>query len=229
MLVELLRAHVLHPVQGVRVMRILSTYRQAQEHLRATDTGVAAPADLGAAQLALAASASGVSAEAIAPVVTRWMEETPLRHLRSQARPELTALLAQCQAAGIGLGVLSDYPAAAKLEALGVAPWFSVVLTAQHPDVGVFKPHPRGLQLAIERLGATPGEALYVGDRPEVDAVAAAAAGVPCMIIGSRAARDWRSGDTWTPVASCAELATRLGLTLSPATPPPPGPPVPTG
>ena len=41
-------------------------------------------------------------------------------------------------------GVLSDYPAEAKLQALGLAGRFSPVLCATDPEIGAFKPNPRG-------------------------------------------------------------------------------------
>ena len=47
----------------------------------------------------------------------------------------------------------------------------------------MFKPDPRGLQVTLARLSAKADESLYVGDRPEVDATAAAEVGIPCAII----------------------------------------------
>jgi len=40
--------------------------------------------------------------------------------------------------------------------------------------------------VALEDLGVSPAEAVYVGDRPDVDAPAAAAAGVRCVLISGR-------------------------------------------
>jgi putative hydrolase of the HAD superfamily len=50
--------------------------------------------------------------------------------------------------------------------------------------VNAFKPHPRGFLAACEGWGWSPHEVVYVGDRCEVDAMGAAAAGMPCVIIG---------------------------------------------
>ena len=86
---------------------------------------------------------------------------------------------------GLRLGALSDYPATRKLEALGVADRFDVVLSAQDPRVHAFKPSPKGLLVALEELGAAPGDALYVGDREDVDGAAARAAGMRYVIIGA--------------------------------------------
>ena len=61
---------------------------------------------------------------------------------------------------------------------------FSVVLCATDPEVGAFKPHPRGFLAACERWQLDPAEVLMVGDRADVDAAGAAAAGMPCVIVG---------------------------------------------
>ena len=84
----------------------------------------------------------------------------------------------------ISSGVVSDYPAGPKLQALGVEDMFDVVVSAQDVDVGEFKPSPRGLLVAINRLGVSAGEAVYVGDRIDVDAKAARQAGIASFTIG---------------------------------------------
>jgi len=82
--------------------------------------------------------------------------------------------------------VLSDYPAHAKLDALGIARYFELVLSATDPDVAAFKPSPAGLMVACQRWKLDRGDVLYVGDRLDVDADAAAAAGTPCALITTR-------------------------------------------
>jgi len=185
MLVRLVRAHALRPWLGVRTARALSAYRAAQESLR-----VCAPApvvgDLAEEQLRRASERAYVTPEFVATCVERWMEREPLdlvaRHMYQGARDFLLG----CRARGLRLGLLSDYPAHAKLAALQLEEIFDVVLTAQSPDVGVFKPDPRGLRLVLQRLDALPAESLYVGDRVDVDAQVAAALGMGCCILGDR-------------------------------------------
>ena len=53
------------------------------------------------------------------------------------------------------------------------------------PEIDAFKPSPRGFLRACELWDLEPADVLFVGDRPEVDAAGAAAAGMPCVIIGS--------------------------------------------
>jgi HAD superfamily hydrolase (TIGR01509 family) len=205
MAMRLVSAHAARPLTGWRTFRVLSAYRKAQEHLRAE----AVATDLAEAQLRFACERTRAERTFVAACVERWMEREPLGLLGACVRPGLGDFLRLCRARGLRLGVLSDYPAEAKLEALGLRDLFDVVLCAQAPDIGLFKPHPRGLQVALARLGATAAESLYVGDRAEVDAAAAAAAGVPCAIIAgasSTNAAGATAGRTWTEVGAYAQL-----------------------
>jgi HAD superfamily hydrolase (TIGR01509 family) len=52
-------------------------------------------------------------------------------------------------------------------------------------DAGAAKPDPRIFQLALRRIGVSPGEALYVGDDPEEDFAGARAAGLAAMDVTS--------------------------------------------
>lgn len=180
MLLRLVRGYASRPLAGVRTMRVLGAYRRAQEQLREL---ASEPIDLADAQLRLACSATGASPEFVGECVDRWMDRAPLDLLAALIRPGLVEFLQLCQARGIPLGVLSDYPPREKLDAMGLTSYFDVLLHAQMPEIGVFKPHPRGLLLAAERLGAEPAATLYIGDRAEVDATAARAAGMPCVIV----------------------------------------------
>jgi FMN phosphatase YigB (HAD superfamily) len=117
------------------------------------------------------------------------MESAPLDLVTSSARTGLVDALDALLAAGIKLGVVSDYPAARKLRALGIADRIEVVVSAQDPRVGAFKPNPLGIRTALDDLGVGCPEALYVGDRADVDAAAAAALGMRCVLIGRPARR----------------------------------------
>jgi putative hydrolase of the HAD superfamily len=202
MALRLLSAHIGQPLHGLRTFRVLSAYRKAQEHLRLTADGPSP--DLAEAQLRFACERTKSERAFVTACVERWMEREPLDLLAPCVRPGLREFLQHCKTRGLRLGVLSDYPAETKLKALGLGGLFDVVLCAQAPEVGAFKPHPRGLQVALERLGVTAAESLYVGDRAEVDAAAAAAAGVRCAIIARPAGAT--IDRTWLEVAEYAQL-----------------------
>jgi HAD superfamily hydrolase (TIGR01509 family) len=184
MLMRLLTAHMLRPGAGWRTFLALRAYRRAQEHLREDASG-----DVAAAQLRLACEHSRLDEASVSACVERWMEREPLSLLGRYVQPGLIEFLEACRARGLRLATLSDYPADAKLEALGITRYFDVNLCAQAPEIGVFKPNPRGLQVVLDRLGATASEAVYVGDRADVDAAAASAAGVACAILTDRTPR----------------------------------------
>jgi len=64
----------------------------------------------------------------------------------------------------------------ARLAASGIGPFFDSVVTSQ--SCGFAKPDPRILRVALEELEVHPRHAVYVGDDPATDGVAARAAGV---------------------------------------------------
>jgi FMN phosphatase YigB (HAD superfamily) len=180
MLLKLLVHAASDPRMGVTTFRALRAYRHAQELLR--DGPV--EGDLAAAQLRLACERSGHAKETVEAIVARWMHEEPLPLLERFVEPALRTLLESARDRGIRLGVLSDYPAAAKLRAMNLDQFFDVVVTAQDPAVNRFKPHPSGLVEALRQLGGRADEALYIGDRRDVDGPVAAAVGASCVIVG---------------------------------------------
>jgi FMN phosphatase YigB (HAD superfamily) len=65
----------------------------------------------------------------------------------------------------------------------------SLTLSATDPEINAFKPQPKGFLHACALWGLPPAEVLYVGDRPEVDAIGAVNAGMPCALLGAGAQR----------------------------------------
>jgi FMN phosphatase YigB (HAD superfamily) len=179
MLVHLVRSHAMRPVRGWRTARVLQAYRRAQEDLRVLN----ATEDIAGAQVTRTCERTGAQRDTVVEWVNRWMEQEPLAFLAECIQPGLREFLNACKARGQRLGALSDYPAEAKLEALGIAPFFDVVLCAQDPAIDCFKPNPRGLLVALTRLGSLASKSLYVGDRLDVDAPTAKAAGTRCAIV----------------------------------------------
>jgi HAD superfamily hydrolase (TIGR01509 family) len=207
MLLRLLRLTATRPLEGLRTFRVLQAYRLAQEELRgAVDGGLAA------AQIRIACERSHADPALVTALVERWMDREPLPHLAPSIQAGLIEFLHACKARGLRLAALSDYPAEAKLRALGIGDLFELVLCAQAPEVGVFKPHPRGLEVALAQLGVEREACLYVGDRADVDAAAAAAAGIACAILTREPAS---ASDTHTTFTSYSQLQARL---LAPAT-----------
>jgi HAD superfamily hydrolase (TIGR01509 family) len=112
------------------------------------------------------------------------MECSPLDLIRRAMRPGLLEMLQQARANGWLLGLFSDYPATQKLQAMGLEGCFDVVACSQDPLVQRFKPDPRGITHVRERLGVAAEHTVYVGDRHDVDRIAAERAGVRSVILG---------------------------------------------
>jgi len=178
MLWKLLRAGLTRPASTWRESRVLQCYRHAQEQLRGS------PEPLSSEQLRIACALSGVAPEQAERTIAYWMEEAPLEILAGHLRPGIVDLLEAAQSQGIRLGVLSDYPAKRKLLALGLERYFPVVLAAQDMRVGVFKPSPKGLRIALQDLGSDPDSSIYIGDRSTVDGETAHRAGVAGLVLG---------------------------------------------
>ena len=178
MAAELASLAIRHPWRAPKVWRVLSTFRRAQEHVRRTGGGASQ-------QLQWTARHARATQTEVAAIVDEWMQTRPLKYLVSCRATGLIDLLAFLEARRVPVGVLSDYPAAGKLDALGIAGRFSVVLSCGDPQVDAFKPSPRGFLAACARLAVDPADVLYVGDRADADAAGAAAAGMPAVIIGS--------------------------------------------
>ncbi|TFH21989.1 MAG: HAD family hydrolase, partial [Myxococcales bacterium] len=202
MAVRLAAAHAFRPIALLRTGRILNAYRRAQEELRTT----AITLDLATAQLDSAAVRGRVTRDVVIEYVERWMHAEPLELLEGAARSGLLALAEAARRRGIRLAAVSDYPAEAKLEALGVRHLIDAVVCAQDPEVQRFKPDPRGLYVALDRLGVSTERAVYVGDRPDVDWPAARHAGMACFIIGAAGRPGAGPPDSWTPVSDFEEL-----------------------
>lgn len=175
------------PRRASLTWRVLRTFRHVREELRSLGR---ADSPLEELQYTAAAERCAERPEVVRQLVTTWMFERPLRYLRPARQPGVEPAVRRLADAGLRLGVFSDYPTAAKLEALGLTRYFGLQICATDPEVNAFKPHPRGFLAACERWGLAPGEVTYVGDRADVDAVGAAAAGLPCLILGGEGGHD---------------------------------------
>ncbi len=112
------------------------------------------------------------------------------RHQRLRAlveaealRPGVLALIESAHAAGIALGVASSGTrdwVEGHLTARGLRPYFGAVCTAD--DVAQVKPDPALYQLALERLGAEPQNAVAIEDSRH-GMVAAKRAGIRCIVV----------------------------------------------
>jgi FMN phosphatase YigB (HAD superfamily) len=181
MLLRLASHALVKPREIAAVFRAVGAYRRAQESMRHACPECSSLSD---EQIRIASGSCGLPASVVARYVAAWMETAPLDLLRPAMRKDVANCLQIAKQKGMRLGIWSDYPAASKLKAMRLDSLFDVIVCAQDPDVQRFKPDPRGLEVALSRLEVSRDEAVYIGDRRDVDAVAAARAGVRCVIVG---------------------------------------------
>jgi HAD superfamily hydrolase (TIGR01549 family) len=169
-----------------RIWRSLRDFRRVREDLRYLR---ASEDSLATLQYVEAAKRSGEDQAQLERVVVEWIYQRPLKYLRLCRRRGLEAFLTFLERQEIPVGVFSDYPVLDKLRALGLGGRMSLTLCATDPAINAFKPQPQGFLHACALWGLPPAEVLYIGDRPEVDALGAANAGMPCVLLSAGAHR----------------------------------------
>jgi len=99
---------------------------------------------------------------------------------------DVVPVLSELREAGARLAIVSNWDSGLPtlLERLGLASWFDTIVVS-HLE-GVEKPRPELFLRAVARLGGSPGEALHVGDVPELDGAGATAAGIANVIVDRR-------------------------------------------
>lgn len=166
----------------------LSRFRREQERLRQIppeSAQVCADEDSPFhRQLARSAAESGIAPEQMRAIVDEWMFRRPGKWLRRFVRWPLVRELQARQAAGVRLAVISDYPVSRKLAALSLPLAFDIIVASGEPGgPRTLKPSPEGCLLAASRLGIAPGRCTVVGDREDVDGVAARRAGMSFRLV----------------------------------------------
>lgn len=90
------------------------------------------------------------------------------------------------------LGVVSsgnDCRVNREIKELGLAGFFEVVIC--HEQIRNRKPHPEGIEIAMQQLGVVPGQTCYVGDSPE-DIEMGKSAGVVTVGVRSSYPTSWK-------------------------------------
>jgi len=99
--------------------------------------------------------------------------------------PHARELLVELRAAGIKLGLLSDFPPEKKLENLGLAGLWDTVLCSER--AGALKPSVHPFVELANNLGCPPEQTLYVGNSRRYDVAGALQAGMKAALLSHRA------------------------------------------
>ena len=172
--------------EALGVWRILKCFREGREALR-TMKDPRVP--LVSFQYSLVAEQVYVTSREVEMVVREWMYRRPLKYLRICRRRGMREFFQLAAERGLYTGVFSDYPVREKLRGLGIHVPLTVELCGTDPEINAFKPNPKGFLYACRLWNLDPEQVLYVGDRHDVDACGAKAAGMPYVIFSRRAPR----------------------------------------
>ncbi len=154
---------------------VLRTYRRIREQLADEEAE-----NFEAAAVARTSALLGCPAETVRAIAAEWIGRRPLPYLARCIYPGVAGLFAGLRRKNKTIGILSDYPAHAKLAALGLSA--DLIVSAGDEGAGFLKPHPRGLEFLLSAAGVQPSAAVLIGDRKERDWLAAARAGVKALI-----------------------------------------------
>lgn len=135
-------------------------------------------------QLRRAAERNGQELEVLRVQVLKWMVRKPGKWMKLSIRHSLVEEIKHFRAQGGKTAVVSDYPAAPKLEAMGLSAFFdTVVASGEHPRLTRLKPSPDGFLLAASELGVVPADCLVIGDRDDADGEAARRANMAFRLV----------------------------------------------
>ena len=182
------RDMVVHAVleRKLAFVSVLMAYRRIRECL-----GEAETCDFGNTLIAQTSAAAGSTPEAVRAIVAEWVAQRPLPYLAACRYPGILELFEGLKGSGKIIGILSDYPARAKLVALGLAA--DHVVSAEDDGVGFLKPHPRGLESLIAAAKVKAHATVLIGDRVERDGLVARRVGARALIRSSRVLEGWQT------------------------------------
>jgi len=174
---------------AIRNWRLLLAFSKAREAIRREqeESPALVRRDFYDHQARLTAERLSASADA----VKRRIETLMYRGwepLFSKVRlfPHARELLAELKAAGLKLGLLSDFPPVTKLKNLGLSGLWDAVLCSE--ETGALKPSAHPFNVMAESLGCPPAEILYVGNSRRFDVAGALRAGMKAALLSGSAA-----------------------------------------
>lgn len=170
----------------LRSLRVLRAYRQIREQL-----GDLGASDFEPTLIEMTAKASATPALTVRDIVAEWIDRRPLAYLRACRYDGLDSLFTGLALHGKSIGVLSDYPAQAKLAALDLRADY--IVSACDADVACLKPQPRGLQKLLALAGVTPQQTVLIGDRADRDGEVARRIGVQALLRSSANLVGWQT------------------------------------
>ena len=156
---------------------VILKYRSLREKWDTSDTG----ANLEERQYAETGKSFGMSAGQVEEIVSHWMLEEPLLHLKAYRDETAAKTIKKLQEKGIETIVYSDYPTVNKLKALEIM--VSGSYAATDDVIACMKPNPKGLRYIINKYQIAKEDTIMIGDRMEKDGEVAIAVGIDYLIL----------------------------------------------
>lgn len=175
MLFQLLKYYLFQPLQ-IKDLFILYHFRKEREKMAGQQHE-----NLEEKQYQICAEKLNISVDRIKKVISKWIFQAPNQFLLNYRYPGLIQFLTLMKKAQIKIAVYSDYPAGEKLHAMQLPA--DLVVASTDPSVNAFKPNPKGLFAILNSLQYNASEALFIGDREELDGQCALQAGMPFILI----------------------------------------------
>jgi putative hydrolase of the HAD superfamily len=122
----------------------------------------------------------GTAAERAFQRIAQYNRE---HNLWNQPNPQAPAALERLSQHNLAVGMISNSDGSIErmIAKEGLASYFRFVLDSR--VVGVEKPDPRIFQMALERAGVSPAEAVYIGDLYSIDVLGSRAAGLDAILL----------------------------------------------
>ena len=124
-----------------------------------------------------------MTSQQVQDTVHYWMHFYPLSILERYKDKELCLLLEQMREQGTVIAAYSDYPASEKLKVLQIHTEY--IFCSSDDDINCMKPHPKAVQIILEKLKLSEKEVLMIGDRYSKDGLAAINSGMDYLILGT--------------------------------------------
>jgi putative hydrolase of the HAD superfamily len=177
-----LLAALVHERHGIEVPRdaVLRAMRSEMAHYRAHCISAADRPSLDALRLECAAIVANELGLELDPAA---LLPTLLESLRFTAFPEVAGTLARWREAGMALVVASNWDVSLHdvLAATGLRERLDGVVTSA--ETGAAKPSPALFAAALEVAGASPADAVHIGDSVAQDVAGARAAGIAALLL----------------------------------------------
>jgi len=168
----------------LRHWRLMIAFGMARNHIRKEqeESPSSFRDDFYDYQARLTAERLNAPPERIRESLERLVYEGFVPHfLKIKTFPHVGELLAELKAAGLKLGLMSDFRPEEKLKNLGIAGGWDAVLCSE--KTGALKPAVRPFARLAEELECPPEQVLYVGNSYRYDVLGAARVGMKTALI----------------------------------------------